>query len=66
MDYNREVRRATHDTMTLLVAAVGYELIFDKNYLYLLLCPFVFYSISIALYPIFFHFFLCYDLYLVC
>jgi len=23
VDYNREVRRATHDTMTLLVAAVG-------------------------------------------
>lgn len=27
MDYNREVRRATHDTMTNLVLAVGCELI---------------------------------------
>lgn len=26
MDYNREVRRATHDTMTNLVTAVGFVL----------------------------------------
>lgn len=27
MDYNREVRRATHDTMSNLVTAVGFELL---------------------------------------
>lgn len=27
MDYNREVRRATHDTMTNLVIVVGFELL---------------------------------------
>lgn len=36
MDYNREVRRATHDTMNNLVTTVGFEL-------FCVLLPFVFF-----------------------
>lgn len=33
MDYNREVRRATHDTMTNIVTAVGFVLgLFDLEW----------------------------------
>ena len=36
MDYNREVRRATHDTMTNLVTAVGFELLPCTVYIWML------------------------------
>lgn len=36
MDYNREVRRATHDTMSNLVTAVGFELLCVLSLFFLL------------------------------